>query len=322
MFEFTVLKDGLRVTLPQVLEFNMEFHLSMTELIWYIETLRAFDRIDQLIIHNESNSVFDKMCYAYIYNVLDYYAHQIRLRVLVNRRFKEILKAQVKKQQGDSYSNINFSDLVTSDDSLKYYVFKGDKYTDRPVENIVDIISKLSLSLNTRELRDFLITTIGEVFSNSTNHSEQDEMLLMFNVEKKDRNYYLTVNIIDYGTTIVTNVRRYMKSSHPNLNGVECIEWAVKKGNTTRRGSGGYGLSTLIDYIKAAKGFLFILSGDAYYSLTPNGREVVSSTYKEMFCGTSVTFKVKLFDMDNILTCKSGLVGATNLDALNLAILK
>ena len=80
---------------------------------------------------------------------------------------------------------------------------------------------------------------------------------------------------------------------------MSCIAWAIIEGNTTRRGSGGYGLSTLINYIQNAKGELIIFSGDAYYR-QKEGQEEVSKS-NGIFLGTSVMFRIKLFETNNII---------------------
>ena len=59
-------------------------------------------------------------------------------------------------------------------------------------------------------------------------------------------------------------------------------------------GSGGYGLPTLIDYMKAAKGDLYIFSGEACYLLLNGENDSTFDVDNGIFFGTSVAFKVKL----------------------------
>ena len=60
----------------------------------------------------------------------------------------------------------------------------------------------------------------------------------------------MLINVTDYGKTIIHNVRKYQeKYCDREMESSECINWALGEGNTTRRGSGGYGLPTLIDYV-------------------------------------------------------------------------
>ena len=80
---------------------------------------------------------------------------------------------------------------------------------------------------------------------------------------------------------------------------MNALKWAIQSGNTTKESSGGYGLPMLISYIKAVHGELLIFSGAEHYNLknemeTINGEEIY-------FPGTSIIFKVKLFEMDNVI---------------------
>ena len=65
-------------------------------------------------------------------------------------------------------------------------------------------------------------------------------------------------------------------------------------GNTTRLGSGGYGLPTLIDYVSKIKGELLIFSGDAIYALKGTKANILNA--KGDFYGTSISMKIPLFD--------------------------
>ena len=70
-------------------------------------------------------------------------------------------------------------------------------------------------------------------------------------------------------------------------------------GNTTREGSGGYGLPTLLDYIKKVEGDLTILSGDEIFSLK-KGNKDFQEKINSFFPGTAICFKIKLFDLDKL----------------------
>ena len=89
------------------------------------------------------------------------------------------------------------------------------------------------------------------------------------------------------------------KEYNKDIDSESCIEWAIVKGNTTRVGSGGYGLAMLIDYIENVKGDLMIFSGDVYYMLNSEGSVIEKAAGS--FLGTSVTFRVKIFEMDKII---------------------
>lgn len=122
----------------------------------------------------------------------------------------------------------------------------------------------------------------------------------MYDIVYNDGDFYLVVNVTDYGKTIVYNVNNYQRSiGNKQMTNIECIEWAIQYGNTTRIGSGGYGLPSLIQYIKEANGELYILSGSGNYFVKGKYEKIEQS--KGFFKGTSVTFKIKLYDTSRII---------------------
>ena len=80
---------------------------------------------------------------------------------------------------------------------------------------------------------------------------------------------------------------------------IECIRWAVEIGNTTRLGSGGYGLPTLIDYVRNIKGELLIFSGNGIYALKEKKQNMLNSNGN--FYGTSISMKIPLFDTSQVI---------------------
>lgn len=312
MFQFSIVEKDLNIILPKSLKFDTQFHFNMTYLINYILNIKLKNNIDRFIFKSPKNIHYEKMCKAYICNVLEFF-QQRGLTIYINVFFKENIIGFVHKEIGKSnYNGIDIFNSIIRED-LTYYTFKGDKEIDKPVKDIVKTISNMSLMLNEDEFKDFLTTTIGEIFSNSVNHSEQDEVFFLFNVENEDKSFYLYVSIIDYGRTIISNVRKFLNDDIKA--GKECMSWAIKAGNTTRIGSGGYGLDMLIRYIRAVQGNLIILSGNASYILTSKNKVQINDSQKHFFEGTSVTFKIKLFNRD-ILSYKNGNIDCLSLDEL------
>ena len=158
---------------------------------------------------------------------------------------------------------------------------------------MVDFISENNLVLE--RAREFLITTVGEIFSNAFGHSNEEKVFFMYDIGRYNHKFYLVINITDYGKTIIHNVQSYHEKNFNNkLNSCECIRWAIKEGNTTRLGSGGYGLPTLIDYVCNVAGELLIFSGDSIYALKGTVENILNS--KGDFYGTSISMKIPLFD--------------------------
>lgn len=314
MFEYNYNRKnkGMYVNLPLQLTFDYEFHDAVSEMI------------DKCLLNNENDvkcvyvtcdhdSKYDKMSMAYLLNVLRYI--MIFKDVKWHFHVANIIAPTVHVQDGAKFREVNFDEELQKN-KLIYYDFHGDKNVQKPVDEMAKLLVEKNLTINSETVKEFLSTTIGEIFSNSINHSEQDEIFFMYDISFEDGDFYLCINVIDYGSTIVANVKKYLAMEYMGLNGTDCIRWAIKSGNTTRLGSGGYGLPTLISYIKSTGGELYILSGEANYKLSAGIEEVLLS--KGVFCGTSITFKVKLYDTGRIIKCdkKSEKIESISLDSI------
>ncbi len=94
-------------------------------------------------------------------------------------------------------------------DKLNYYLFTNKKLVSQAVRNISEIIARENIVSNVDDYEEFLTTVIGEVFVNSMMHSQQKEILLIFDVTYEENSCYLDVLILDYGKTIQENVQMY-----------------------------------------------------------------------------------------------------------------
>lgn len=251
------------------------------------------ERIDTVRVVCPEIINYDNMCKAYIINILTYINKFPNKKVYINSIFKRKIQNQVMTKEGKDFNKDSDLDELIRNQELDYYAFNGKEDTSGAINHVASLLANSMLSINPDKLKDFLNTTIGEIFSNSRNHSDQQEVFFASFVDQSIKgDIFLTVSIIDYGKTIVNNVREYLNKK--SISGAECIDWAVKPANTTRTGSGGYGLPTLIDYMKAAKGDLYIFSGDAFYILLNGERGNTYDVDNGAFFGTSVAFKVKL----------------------------
>lgn len=295
MFSYNYMKktNELYVSLPNKLEFNYDFHEDMNEFIARCDT----DEVQIILVSSEKNVEYDNLCKAYFINVLlkiDEYK-----KVLWNKNLSEMINSTVKSREGRKFSYIDI-DAVLSENKSYFYIFKGDKDVYKPVHELAKLITEQNLVLESENVIEFLSTIIGEIFSNCINHSDQDMLYLMYDIVYNDGDFYLVVNVTDYGKTIVYNVNNYQRSiGNKQMTNIECIEWAIQYGNTTRIGSGGYGLPSLIQYIKEANGELYILSGSGNYFVKGKYEKIEQS--KGFFKGTSVTFKIKLYDTSRII---------------------
>lgn len=292
MFEYNYNRKskGMYVKLPMQLAFNYEFHDAVSEMMDKCLLSNEND-IECIYITCSQESEYDKMSKAYLLNVLRYMA--IFKEVKWHFHVANKIAPMIHIQDGAKFREVDFNHELKKT-NLVYYDFHGDKNVQKPVDEMAKLLVERNLTINSETVKEFLSTTIGEIFSNSINHSEQDEIFFMYDISYENGNFYLCINIIDYGKTIVSNVKSYLAKDYGILNGIDCIKWAIKSGNTTRIGSGGYGLPTLISYIRSTGGELYILSGESNYRLSAGNESVLKS--KGVFCGTSITFKVKLYD--------------------------
>ena len=289
MFSYNsnVREKKLFITITKEIKYNFYFLNSVTELIYKIENSNCEKVYISCHLQNIS---FNKMGMAYLYNTLLFIAK--KRNVFISNSLMKLVQEKVLHSAGDKFEKIDFYE-----ESMKSvqqcYCFQGDRAVNQTVQILVDFITDQNLVLE--NAKEFLVTTIGEVFSNAFSHSDQNRVFFMYDIEWRNEDFFLVISITDYGKTIVNNVQEYQKRVYgKSLNGKECIEWAMKDGNTTRSGSGGYGLPTLVDYVSKVDGELLIFSGDCMYALKGTIENIRKA--KGTFAGTSVSMKIPLFD--------------------------
>lgn len=300
MFAYNLNKNdrAMYITLPDIMKFDFSFHNGINEMLYMTLVDTKSNYAIKVYFNCGKNSKIDNMCKAYILNVLSYISKT--KEVFWTSKLKEKIISNVSLKDGKKFEKIDFNTAIQKG-TLFYFQFKGDKDVQKPINEITNILVEKNLTIDSERVKEFLSTTIGEIFSNSVNHSEQDTIYFLCDIEHEKDGYYLRINVMDYGTTIVKNVRDYFAIvKAKKCDDIECLKWAIELGNTTRQGSGGYGLPTLISYIKSTKGTLFIISGRVNYVLDA-GKEKVE--YSDgVFFGTSITFKVKLYNTSQAIT--------------------
>lgn len=249
------------------INFNVDFLYKITELMENFRTNQK--EIDQVLLTYDKDVYLDHLSLAYIYNVCLYLKNQCKKEVFINRSIYRDLEKTVNSKVDTHYEIIPVEQEILRND-LDHYKLHGDNKFSEIVENIATIIVEKNIMINQEKMLLFLKTTIGEIFSNAIYHNESGEYYFFKDIQRndKDNTFYLTVNVIDYGNTIIKNVKAYFKENAlGDITSAECIEWAMQCGNTTRIGSGGYGLDTLVKYIESIKGDLIIVSDEVIYSL-------------------------------------------------------
>lgn len=235
------------------------------------------------------------MSFAYLKCALLYLVQENN-KIWVNQELRDLFSS-ISFSSGKKFTQIDIEQCLKGE-NLTYYKIDDRNSVNGAVEILVDLIVTRNLTFN--GVKEFLITTIGEIFSNALNHSNQNNIMFMHDVECKDEKFNLVISIIDYGKTIITNINEYFESQGKILDNLDCMRWAIQAGNTTRVGSGGYGLPTLIDYVKKVDGELLISSGDVIYALKGNFDRVLLSN--GTFYGTNVSIKIPLFNTHSVIS--------------------
>lgn len=295
MFAFYIINGDLFLNIQsEKLAFNAEFHNDICKLLKIAERLKN-NNIIRITMKN--CIIAPKICKSILSIVIRFIVNK-GVKVYGNRDFHDDIKQNFGNKSLKNYKNRNFMDLVLSDD-IPIYVVKVTDDATKLIENIADLAMTTGFALNEHKVRLFLTATIGEILANCENHSFKDEANIAFDISVEGDDQYLYVSIIDNGATIVENVRRYLKDTKKPS--VECLKWASKMGNSTRNGSGGYGLTQITDYIKAVNGSLYLYSGEANMVREKNTDFIISSFEDKVFNGTIVSFKIKLWNTENVV---------------------
>lgn len=290
IFSYEYTEDGnLIINISYNIKYDFTFLNCVTELIEEVEN-GSYKKITISSKHIDVHC--SEMSAAYLFNVL---AHlPVTNKLYLSPIFFGTFKNAVYKEGGE-FTEININNPVNS---RQNYIFTEESAAGNAVQILVDFIAELNYVLD--DAKEFLNTTIGEIFSNAFLHGDENKVYFMYDIEWSDR-VQLVINITDFGKTIVSNVQNYFGNMNriiPTDN--ECIEWAMKSGNTTREGSGGYGLPTLVDYIEKINGELLIFSGKSIYALKGMTDHILNS--KGYFFGTSISLKIALFDMSKVIS--------------------
>ena len=298
------------ITIPDKIKYNSKFLDSVAELMR--KTVNS--ECNEIFLSCKSSNIdFNKMGAAYLYNTLLFLAK--KKTIYVNKVLSQLFHEQVTRKDGSEFQKIDLQNSLKPEQQC--YCFKDDKAVNRTVEILVDFITENNLVLRLEDAKEFLITTIGEIFSNAFNHSDENKVHFMYDIEIQEDKIFLIINITDYGKTIVGNVQEFQKKLYnKKFSPTESLVWAMQNGHTTREGSGGYGLPTLVKYVKEINGELLIFSDSCMYTLEGAAENILES--KGSFIGTCVSMKIPLYDTTKVLVCdkKSNHIRSINLDQI------
>jgi signal transduction histidine kinase len=135
--------------------------------------------------------------------------------------------------------------------------------------------------------------SILEMFQNCVMHSSATSgVFVCGQFYPHDKRLKLTIS--DGGVGIRTNARKV--PGNKMISSVDAIKWALKEGNTSKRGSepGGFGLKLLQEFIELNKGKVQVVSRQGYYEF-----DGLNAKFEKMNCdlqGTTVNLEINTDD--------------------------
>ena len=296
MFKMNYNGGLLGVIIDENINFNSRFLKEVSRIFPIVD---KNDEITQIVITQLGSIYIDNISLTYLYNICAYFYKKKGIKCMVQKILYNRIDNTIKSYDADKYNFIEMNEIYVG--KINYYTLYGENEFTHVVKGRTDYILSKSIVHKKNKIEEFLKTTIGEIFSNASYHNQIKEYYFFQDSSLIEGEIYLTVNVIDYGNTIIANVNKYFKENNiVEKTREKRIDWAIKQGNTTRIGSGGYGLSTLIQYLKNVNGKLIILSGNEIYELSPQSANT-TNLENASFPGTIVSFTVHLYDLDNYL---------------------
>lgn len=156
-----------------------------------------------------------------------------------------------------------------------------------------ELLNKSQFPSHSDKLGKEITRNIFEIYENARTHGQCDYIHTcgQFYPKKQDKPLHFT--IVDKGVNIKQNVSAFFNQ---DINAADAIEWAMKKGNTTKTGdtSGGLGLAVIFEFIKLNRGKIQVISSDGFYEFK-NGI-ISKNKLDSIFDGTIVNIKFNLND--------------------------
>lgn len=176
--------------------------------------------------------------------------------------------------------------------SLRYNKFAPND--DEGFNNYIKkhLLSKTDFPAISKQLYKEILRNIFEIYENARTHGKCDFIHTCGQFFPRKPNKPLHFTIVDKGINIKENVSNFLNE---DIDGSDAIEWAMKKGNTTKtETSGGLGLAVIFEFIKLNRGKIQIVSADGYFEF--KNEVVTKEKMSSYFDGTIVTIIFNLND--------------------------
>jgi hypothetical protein len=135
-------------------------------------------------------------------------------------------------------------------------------------------------------LREAIVGRVCEIYINAFDHGKSSIGVMACGRHYQSKRL-ISLSVADFGIGIPDNVRGFLK--RPLLSDAEAMEWAFRRGTTTRPLSAprGMGLDLLKEFVRVNAGRLEVLSGSGYARVSASGE--VFEAADVAFPGTMVS---------------------------------
>lgn len=202
------------------------------------------------------------------------------------------------------YSGTPSVDVKSSDPYVTYHQFKLEESESFKHYIEEELLNKESFPKQSEGLKKEMVKNIFEIFENAR-HGGCPYIFTCGhhypgNSYQRSR---LDFTMVDIGRTFFENINEYMKQQGKQQIGTphKSIEWAMEKGNTTKKETGGLGLSLLLEFLGLNKGRMQIVSDKGYWEYDGNTLRKNEDTIhiKSKFPGTIVNIEFNLDDTNS-----------------------
>lgn len=187
------------------------------------------------------------------------------------------------------------------DTAIKYQKFSSKlKEDEQNFEQYIktQLLGKAEFPSHSKALGKQITLRIFELYENAKTHGACNYIHAcgQYFPNKKDKP--LNITIVDTGKTIKELVGNYLKK---DISGEDAIEWAMKKGHTTKTKniSGGLGLDLIYQFIQHNRGKIQIISNDGYWEW--HRGLIIKKRLSEPFQGTIANLRFNLNDKSHYM---------------------
>ena len=264
----------------------------------------AFSVIDitkpcRIIVDFTECKFFDAYLCAVLGAYLDKY-HRSGFRVA----YREPRKASIHTILKKNGFLVNFGlprDSDTNETTVKYFEFEtSDESLESFTEYVLeDLLTKNMFDLLSDIQKGDITYFLSEIFSNALLHSNSQKIHCCGQYFPQRNGKSLIFAIVDTGVGFKQNL--YSKNKSELMDDYASIEWALEKGNTTRKIAnappGGLGLYELAKFVNSNKSSLMIISGIDMLRISDSNvifRDNLDTSHN----GVIVLLNIKLDDLD------------------------